>query len=112
MRLMADDAERDRKVKPGRIFGEMALISGRPRSAAVYAGTDSVLLEIPRRAMLKLMSSQESVKRIVDRTFALRAIQMYVAPEADDAELSELVTTAKLRQFALWLLDLHRRGQR
>ena len=99
VRLAPEDPGKDRKIKPGRIFGEMALISGRPRSAAVYAGADCVLLEIPRRAMLKLISSQESVKRIVDRTFALRAIQMYVAPEADDAELGELVQTAKLRQF-------------
>jgi Fe-S-cluster-containing hydrogenase component 2/CRP-like cAMP-binding protein len=99
VRLHADDPARDSRIKPGRIFGEMALISGRPRSASVYAGADCVLLEIPRRAMLKLMSSQESVKRIVDRTFALRAIQMYVAPEAEDGELAELVAGAKLCQF-------------
>jgi len=93
------DRGRDRKVKTGRIFGEMALISGRPRSATVVAGEDCVLLEIPRRAMLKLISSQDGVRRIVDRTFALRAIQTYLAPEAEESELAELVATAQLCQF-------------
>jgi CRP-like cAMP-binding protein/thioredoxin reductase len=99
VRLDPDDPSRDRKVKPGRIFGEMALISGRPRSATVLAGEDCVLLEIPRRAMLKLISSQPAVRQIVDRTFALRAIQTYLAPEAEESELQELVASTRLCQF-------------
>lgn len=99
IQLDPDNRARDREIKAGRIFGEMALISGRPRMASVLAGKDCVLMEIPRRAMLKLIASQETVKRRVDRVFAARAIQTYLAPEADEADLAGVVRGATLQSF-------------
>ncbi|HZP11711.1 MAG TPA: cyclic nucleotide-binding domain-containing protein, partial [Nevskiaceae bacterium] len=93
------DRSRDRKIKSGRIFGEMALISGRRRAATVEAGSDCVLIKVPRRTMLKLIASNDVVKRYVDRTFALRALQTNLAPGADEALLSEVLASAKLHQF-------------
>jgi len=84
-----------RTIRAGRIFGEMALISGRPRSAAVMATEDCVLVEVPRRAMLKLMAAEESVKSVIDQTFAERAIQTFIAPEADEAMLATVVSAAR-----------------
>ena len=88
-----------RHVRAGRIFGEMALISGRPRSAAVMATEDSVLIEVPRRAMLKLMAAEESVKAVIDQTFAERAIQTFIAPEADEAMLASIVAATRTCSF-------------
>ena len=87
------------KIKTGRIFGEMALISGRPRSATVRAGKDLVVVEVPRRAMLKLIASNEKVQRYVDRTFTMRALERYLAPGVDEGELANVVAEAELRDF-------------
>lgn len=93
------DFSKTAKIRSGRIFGEMALISGRPRSATVTAGKDTVVVEIPRRAMLKLIASNEKVQRHVDRTFTMRALERFLAPGADESELSRVVAEAELREF-------------
>lgn len=43
------------KVPEGEIFGEMAVLDDKPRSAAAIAETDSILYFIPRDAMLELI---------------------------------------------------------
>ena len=53
-------------LKRGQFFGEMGLLSGRRRTATVKAGENCVLLETPRRAMLKLIASIDSVRRQID----------------------------------------------
>ena len=75
----------------GQYFGELGLISGRRRSNTVKAGADCVLLEAPRRAMLKLIASVESVRKRIDETFLKRAVRAYLAPMLPEAELDELV---------------------
>lgn len=77
----------------GQFFGELGLISGRRRSSTVRAGPDCVLVEAPRRAMLKLVASVESVRKMVDETFLKRAVRAYLAPMLPEDELAELVTT-------------------
>ena len=76
----------------GEFFGELGLVSGRRRSSTVRAGRDCVLVEAPRRTMLKLIASVESVRKVVDKTFMKRAVRAYLAPMLPDAELEELVT--------------------
>ncbi|WP_281784086.1 cyclic nucleotide-binding domain-containing protein [Sinimarinibacterium flocculans] len=93
------DPAKLRTIKAGRIFGEMALISGRPRSAAVIAGKDCVLIEVPRRAMLKLISANDRARAYVDRVFTQRALERYLVPGAEDAQLKAIVDTAQLCQF-------------
>ena len=99
IRLDEADRSRDRHIQPGGIFGEMALISGRPRMATVEAQADCVLIEVPRRTMLRLISSNESVRRYMDRTFALRALQTGLAPGADEAQLEEVLASTQFRRF-------------
>ena len=76
---------------PGKFFGELGLISGRRRSSTVVAGANCVLVEAPRRAMLKLIASVESVRRQIDETFLRRAVRNYLAPMLPSAELTELI---------------------
>ena len=75
----------------GEFFGEMGLISGRRRTATVVAGSDCVLLETPRRSMIKLINSVASVKQVLDQTAMARQIQTQMAPELSTDELSEVV---------------------
>jgi CRP-like cAMP-binding protein/thioredoxin reductase/Fe-S-cluster-containing hydrogenase component 2 len=99
VQLDPKDPGKLRPIKAGRIFGEMALISGRPRSAAVIAGKDCVLIEVPRRAMLKLIAGNDRVREYIDRVFTLRALERYLVPGAEDAQLKAIVDTAQLCQF-------------
>jgi len=80
------------RIGAGEFFGELGLVSGRRRSSTVRAGRDCVLVEAPRRAMLKLIASVEAVRKTVDETFMKRAVRAYLAPMLPDAELEELVT--------------------
>ena len=76
---------------PGQFFGELGLISGRRRSSTVKAGRNTVLIEAPRRAMLKLIASVESIRKQVDETFLKRAVRAYLAPMLPESELDELL---------------------
>jgi len=79
-------------LEAGQFFGELGLISGRRRSTTVKAGAGCVLLEAPRRAMLKLIASVETVRKQVDEAFLRRAVANYLAPMVPVAELEELLT--------------------
>lgn len=87
------------RLGAGQFFGEMSLISGRRRSATVTAGPDCLLVETPRRSMLKLINSVDAVKRVIDEAFILRAIQSKVAPGVRSEELAELVKQARIEHF-------------
>jgi CRP-like cAMP-binding protein/thioredoxin reductase/Fe-S-cluster-containing hydrogenase component 2 len=78
-------------IKAGEFFGELGLISGRRRSSTVRAGKDCVLLEAPRRPMLKLVASQDAVRKEIDEIFLKRAVRAYIAPMLPQAELDELI---------------------
>jgi Fe-S-cluster-containing hydrogenase component 2/thioredoxin reductase len=86
-------------LRQGQFFGEMSLISGRRRSATVVAGANCVLIETPRRSMNKLIASVESVKRTIDETFLMRAIQAQVAPDTAIEQLTDLVHSATIETF-------------
>jgi CRP-like cAMP-binding protein/thioredoxin reductase len=79
---------------PGRFFGEMGLISGQRRNATVRAAGPARLVEVPRRAMLKLMAVAPAVKRRVDETFLVRAFQTYLFPDVPRDSLERLVGEA------------------
>jgi Fe-S-cluster-containing hydrogenase component 2/CRP-like cAMP-binding protein/thioredoxin reductase len=83
----------------GAFFGEMGLISGRRRSATVQAGAGCVLLETPRRSMLKLLASVESAQRKVDEVSLKRVVQSYLAADIPEHELDYLVHGALLKRY-------------
>lgn len=86
-------------IETGQFFGEMSLISGRRRSATVTAGPNCVLIETPRRTMNKLINSVDSVKRVLDEVFILRALQTRFAQDTPLNELATIASAAKLNQF-------------
>ncbi len=98
--ILVDEAGGTRvALGAGEFFGEMSLISGRRRSATVFAGANCVLIETPRRSMQKLINSVEAVKKLVDRTFVERAIRARFGNEATPAQIKEVVASATLKRF-------------
>ncbi|MEO0367930.1 MAG: NAD(P)-binding domain-containing protein [Pseudomonadota bacterium] len=83
----------------GDFFGEQSLISGRRRTASVFAGEDCVVVETPRRTMVKLQNSVESVKRVLDEAFMVRALHSKFTPNTAHSELEEVVKESELRIF-------------
>jgi Fe-S-cluster-containing hydrogenase component 2/CRP-like cAMP-binding protein len=78
----------------------MGLISGRRRSATVKAGPGCVLLETPRRSMLKLIAAVDAVRREIDAVALTRAVGSYLAENLSDADLKYLVEGAQIKRFA------------
>jgi Fe-S-cluster-containing hydrogenase component 2/thioredoxin reductase/CRP-like cAMP-binding protein len=87
------------KLSRGRFFGEMSLLSGRPRGETAIAGVNCVLVETPRRTMLKLMSSNEEVRIGIDWIFTVRELQRQFAPKAGIDDLRELARRMPLKKL-------------
>jgi Fe-S-cluster-containing hydrogenase component 2/CRP-like cAMP-binding protein/thioredoxin reductase len=83
----------------GTFFGELGLISGRRRAATVRAGAGCVLIETPRRSILKLIASVDSVKKAVDTVFLKRAVRAYLSQDLPDDEFDKLVQGAEVRRY-------------
>jgi CRP-like cAMP-binding protein len=92
-----DETRHLARLQPGNFFGEMSLISGRRRNAtATAAGSEPArLLEVPRKAMLKLLATAPAVKATVDRIFMIRAFQGYLFPGVPERLLWEVVERAQ-----------------
>jgi len=84
---------------PGQFFGEMSLLSGRRRSATVIAGPGCVLVESPRREVLKLINSVDAVRLQIDRHFVIRAIRTAFAPGASDEDLAGVASGTRVNEF-------------
>ena len=94
-------AEPTRRIElhQGEFFGEMSLISDRPRGATVTAASRILAIETPRRAMLKLMKAEPSVKAFIDKVYILRALQSNLCPELTSDEFHEAITDATLKAY-------------
>ena len=86
-------------LKQGQFFGEMSLLSGRRRSATVRALNDCVLLESPRREIIKLMNTYDHVKQVIDRHFIVRTLRTGLVPDVPTEDLETVAATAKLISF-------------
>jgi CRP-like cAMP-binding protein/thioredoxin reductase/Fe-S-cluster-containing hydrogenase component 2 len=84
------------EMTAGNFFGEMSLISGRRRTATARAVGATRLIEIPRKAILKLLSTAPRAKALVDQAFLLRAFGGYLFPGIPEAQLGELAEVATL----------------
>ena len=82
------------ELKKGSFFGEMGLIAGRRRTATVVAKRECFLVETPRRAMLKLISSVPGAKKVLDTAAIYRQIQTHLAPNIEKELLKEIVDSA------------------
>jgi NTE family protein len=71
----ADEAARQRAVRDiarGQIVGEMALITGEPRSATLLAVRDSVLARLPRERFEQLLTRSTSLSLAITRQIIQR----------------------------------------
>ncbi|MBL8267400.1 cyclic nucleotide-binding domain-containing protein, partial [Steroidobacter sp.] len=83
----------------GEFFGEMSLLSGRPRLERAVAGPGCILVETPRRTMVKLINSNEEVRSGIDWIFIVRELQRHFAPFATLRELRSIATRVTLRRL-------------
>jgi CRP-like cAMP-binding protein/thioredoxin reductase len=89
------------QIKAGNFFGEMGLISGRRRSATVKAVTDCVLIETPRRSMVRLLISVESVQRKLDEVSLKRVVRNCLIDTLPERELDYLVKAATIKRYEI-----------
>ncbi|AKJ04840.1 hypothetical protein ATI61_10190 [Archangium gephyra] len=73
--VLAEGGEREKVVDElgsGSLFGEIAMLAGERRSATIRTATSSMLVRIPRSALLPLMEANASLRQGVWRKFAER----------------------------------------
>jgi CRP-like cAMP-binding protein/thioredoxin reductase len=87
------------RISQGQFFGEMSLLSGRRRSATVRAVGSCVLLESPRRDIVKLMNTYEQVRRVIDQFFIIRTLRAGLVPDAPFEELQIVAESAELVSY-------------
>jgi CRP-like cAMP-binding protein len=99
IRTDPNDPQELARLKAGEFFGELALLSGRRRTRAAVATASSLLLEVDRNSMIRLVRSAPEVKQAIDTAAVIRQIKVQLAPEVDDQLLDEVVRTAQVVQF-------------
>lgn len=92
-----DPAPVTTRLERGEFFGEMSLLSGRPRSERAIVGAGCILVETPRRTMLKLMNSNASVRSGIDWIFVVRELQRHFAPRAPLRDLRDIASRVQVR---------------
>jgi CRP-like cAMP-binding protein/Fe-S-cluster-containing hydrogenase component 2/thioredoxin reductase len=87
------------RLQQGQFFGEMSLLSGRRRAATVRAAKACVLLESPRRDIVRLMNTYEPLRRSIDQHFIIRTLRASLTPNAPFEELSTIAEATELRSY-------------
>ncbi len=83
----------------GEFFGEASLISGQARRESAVIGEDTVVLETPRRTVVKLTHSYPSVQEGIDWVYTARELQRHFAPSSSLRELRETVSAVTLSRY-------------
>ncbi len=91
--------EANQTYSRGQFFGENSLLSGRPREGNALASKNCVLVETPRRIMLKLMNSNDDVREGVDLVFVIRTMQKLFTPNLSTDEMLKFAAAATLRSY-------------
>jgi CRP-like cAMP-binding protein/Fe-S-cluster-containing hydrogenase component 2/thioredoxin reductase len=96
-----DPAHPDDLVRLGvsEFFGEMGLISGRRRTATTVATQPSLLLEVDRNTMVRLVRSVPDIKAVIDREAVVRQIKTYLAPGIEHEQLHDVLASAQVLEF-------------
>jgi len=88
-----------RTLGRGEFFGEGSLISGQPRKESARAGSGCILVESPRRSMVKLMNSNEEVRAGIDWIFIVRELQRHFAPQATFEQLRDIAQSTPIQEY-------------
>ncbi|MEH3101182.1 cyclic nucleotide-binding domain-containing protein [Sphingomonas adhaesiva] len=85
------------RIEQGSIFGEVGLISGRPRGSTVRTAEAAILVEVPRAAALKLISTVPAAGRAITRiSIERQLLQMFGAGLVAE-DLAEVLETAEVK---------------
>lgn len=84
-------------ISQGSIVGEVGLISGRRRGAAVRAAENAILVEVSRTAALKLMASVPAAKRAITRISVERQLLQLFKSGLAANDLDEVLDTAEIK---------------
>jgi CRP-like cAMP-binding protein len=98
-RVSGTDGRGDGRVaslEPGQFFGEMALLTGAPRSATVVAETDLHCYKLDRESFLEIIQARPLMAEEISQLLAQRRLELDAAREHADAEWRRrLVATQK-----------------
>jgi len=83
-------------IDQGSIVGEVGLISGRKRGATVRAASGAIVVEIPRNAALKLMSTVPAAKREITRISTERQLLQMLGSGVSREDLVEVLESAEI----------------
>lgn len=83
----------------GMYVGEMSLLSNSPRNGDAIIGENTVLVETPRRIMLKILNTYEDIRLGIDWVFITRALQNFFAPGAATPDIRKIAETVDLRLY-------------
>lgn len=95
----ADGVTHRTTLSRGEFFGEMSLLSGRPRLESAIAGASCIVVESPRRTMVKLMNSNDAVREGIEWIFVVRELQAQFAPQSTAADLRDISARVRIHQF-------------
>lgn len=87
-------------IGQGSIFGEVGLISGRRRGSTIRAAEDTIVVELSRKAALKLISSSPEANDAVTRISIERQILQMFGSGLTPADIAPLVESAETMQIA------------
>lgn len=93
-----EDGGSETTLSAGQFFGEMSLLSGRPRIGNARVSADTILIETPRRIMAKLMAANAEVAEGIETVYLQRTLRQYFAPSVSYTALHEIagkVTTSR-----------------
>ncbi len=83
-------------IATGSIFGEVGLISGRRRGATIRAAEPTIVIEIPRRAALKLMAQVPEARETVNRITTERQLLQIFGSGLSSADVAEVLASAEV----------------
>ena len=90
------DPTRAVEIPQGSVVGEVGLISGRKRGATVRAASGAIVVEIPRNAVLKLMSTVPAAKREITRISTERQLLQMLGSGVRSEDIAEVLATAEI----------------
>ncbi|HEV2764695.1 MAG TPA: mechanosensitive ion channel family protein [Pyrinomonadaceae bacterium] len=101
--VQVKDGGRSRVVNTlgeGKFFGEMALLTGEPRTANVVAAEETEVLEIGHRALRRLFETNPELVESLTQTVARRRVALDARPEATEmVEKEKAGLLVSIRRF-------------
>lgn len=87
------------QIEAGAFFGESCLFAGRSQSSSVVIGNNSAIVEIPRRILIKLANSNQSIRNSIDQAFVFNALKVLFKPKIADSQLLTISSSLQTKTY-------------